>query len=1070
MPNLEDIIDIASGVENESKKFSTEIDPDMKALLKTLTSKNITLSQWNAAITQLGLNVADVRRTYSILKNVAKDLDSNLRTALDVANTYTDELKNGAVTTNTNAISAIKNGTTIDSFADVETALAGKQANGDYATKTEAQGYATTAKNAVIGTDSDTKDNDTVKGAKKYAYSVAQTAETNAKSHADSAAQTAEINAKSYTAALVSAGWTREIVSVLPTPENAKSNAIYMIKRSEGLDANDVYDEYFLVNDNGVPKLELMGNTELDLSQYTPLGKSSDAPDSKTYYGLSNRMDDIENNIGDVEVSGDLNKYYDLIVTSEADFDNCLYKLFVDEDTLTDPEATTAFASGSASLGAPDENFKHEKVLVKGITFTKQHGFSDVRMHIFQPSIKYIRFENCRWETEWNVSGAVPTAVKNAYGFEAAPNLTLTVSGVHITEDNVNSTPPTRFWEVRFNNIKRATDCAIDYPAGYVRPANRTSRLAFKYFSFVDSCKVTYLYYGTNVANCIVSDRILGCKNCVNVIGDPNVTHTPLAESCDGISNFQGVDISTTHPNTNVAATEEDIAVVEDRISSVESRVTGIEQYLGGDNFIVDDSIAYAKVVPKNACEKAKILSVGGMSYKSKNLVDIGTVTFDVSKTFNVSSLEVGKTYYISTRITSNDTDTTTNQIGVRYEDGTHFYPLFTRDTRVKKAFTPTKNVISMTLFAGQNYPLSEGDTATYEDFMVCEEDTDVYVPYFAGLRHTKVTEMKSEGANLIPFPYTDTTGAGYTETKNGVTFAVLAGGGISINGLCEKGSPFTIARGINYFSEPIYIGTNKPSSITKEGLCLSFNSTIPTADISIFYENSVRPWLYIYVKAGVTYNGVIYPMLNYGTTAAPYKPYRVDNPIGTLAIPEAVQALDGYGVGVDADYYNHLKVVGNKVFYHKVCEKVVLDGAREKINEVTQSASGLYVANAIMPRAAAAPYHFITSHFIAQYKKALGYSWLTSSPVTALFMCNTDQSLTTVDAWNAWLAEQSASGNPVTVVYALANPTVTDVTEHFTATPFIEVEGDGALTAVNEYKQAAPSNVKYLVTYPKEV
>lgn len=51
-------------------------------------------------------------------------------------------LADGAVKTNTDAITAIKDGASIDSFADVEAALAGKQATGDYATKAEAQGYA----------------------------------------------------------------------------------------------------------------------------------------------------------------------------------------------------------------------------------------------------------------------------------------------------------------------------------------------------------------------------------------------------------------------------------------------------------------------------------------------------------------------------------------------------------------------------------------------------------------------------------------------------------------------------------------------------------------------------------------------------------------------------------------------------------------------------------------------------------------------------------------------------------------------------------------------------------------
>lgn len=65
------------------------------------------------------------------------------------ATTKVNALADGAVASNTAAIGAIKDGATIDSFADVEVALAGKQATGDYATKAEAQGYAD-AKDAAI--------------------------------------------------------------------------------------------------------------------------------------------------------------------------------------------------------------------------------------------------------------------------------------------------------------------------------------------------------------------------------------------------------------------------------------------------------------------------------------------------------------------------------------------------------------------------------------------------------------------------------------------------------------------------------------------------------------------------------------------------------------------------------------------------------------------------------------------------------------------------------------------------------------------------------------------------------
>ena len=46
-------------------------------------------------------------------------------------------------------VNAIKDGTNIDSFADVEAALAGKQNAGDYATKAEAQGYANAKDEAI---------------------------------------------------------------------------------------------------------------------------------------------------------------------------------------------------------------------------------------------------------------------------------------------------------------------------------------------------------------------------------------------------------------------------------------------------------------------------------------------------------------------------------------------------------------------------------------------------------------------------------------------------------------------------------------------------------------------------------------------------------------------------------------------------------------------------------------------------------------------------------------------------------------------------------------------------------
>ena len=116
------------------------------AILNGLVGDTSVEAQISKAIADL--NLAD---TYEAKGEAAK-----VQTALDTYKTSNDAAvqKNAtdiageiarakaAEEANATAINTIKDGTTIDSFADVEAALAGKQATGDYATKTEAQAMA----------------------------------------------------------------------------------------------------------------------------------------------------------------------------------------------------------------------------------------------------------------------------------------------------------------------------------------------------------------------------------------------------------------------------------------------------------------------------------------------------------------------------------------------------------------------------------------------------------------------------------------------------------------------------------------------------------------------------------------------------------------------------------------------------------------------------------------------------------------------------------------------------------------------------------------------------------------
>lgn len=60
-----------------------------------------------------------------------------------------------------------------------------------------------------------------------------------------------------------------EVVSELPAVADAKEHTIYLVSRNAGVKGEDVYDEYLLLNG----KFELIGNTELDLSNYDTKGE-----------------------------------------------------------------------------------------------------------------------------------------------------------------------------------------------------------------------------------------------------------------------------------------------------------------------------------------------------------------------------------------------------------------------------------------------------------------------------------------------------------------------------------------------------------------------------------------------------------------------------------------------------------------------------------------------------------------------------------------------------------------------------------------------------------------------------
>jgi hypothetical protein len=412
-----------------------------------------------------------------------------------------------------------------------------------------------------------------------------------------------------------------------------------------------------------------------------------------------------------------------------------------------------------------------------------------------------------------------------------------------------------------------------------------------------------------------------------------------------------------------ITSNEEAVEAITTTIENHEERISGIEQYLGGDNFIVDDSTAYEKTVPKNACEKAKVLSIGGMSYR--------------------------------------------------------------------------------------------------------DEETNTF-------KHAKVRELKSENANLIPYPYDEmlTTAVGMTITHNSdgsITFngtsngeLYYALGSVAVN----QGETFTLSGAPSGGSNTTY--RILAGAYTASGVG-AYNDDL--RDMGEGVTNTVKDAktkyykVFVNIKKGVVCNNLTFkPMLNRGTEALPFAKRSI---IDTFTIPEAVQARKGYGLGVPNAVSNLIEFRGGRVFELNQCEEIVVDGVNVKF-DVASTANGYRYFAITLPKVAYNYNSLVASHFEVSYKLEPGYAYLSGSPRIRLACYFIDQTMTTTEEANAYAAERYNSGNPIKFVVAYETAEESDITDLMPKENLIKVLGSGRIVAENEHSDPVPFSIKYLVTYPK--
>lgn len=308
---------------------------------------------------------------------------------------------------------------------------------------------------------------------------------------------------------------------------------------------------------------------ELHISAQNALGKGKLHTDLGTgelkytaeYYAGHSQYDNIiysgTKTIAFKEDLGAVGSEFDLVVETEEDFRKCFYMLH--------PNKLEDGSVDLSVMGDPDPDFKYTTVLVRGINFTENLGSSDLDLAIFQPSLRYVKFDKCTWNAKWRVSGKAPTTLKfTGTEYERAPgDLQLVIDGIYITENNIiasinyaNEHPdkPSEFWGIGLRNIKGIINCTVDYPDDYKVVSYDTGessgytysfKLTAQYFDYADNNKITSLWDGTNISNCHISEGIYRSSNCSNIVAmsilDENDALAPVElRTCHNLSNFKG--------------------------------------------------------------------------------------------------------------------------------------------------------------------------------------------------------------------------------------------------------------------------------------------------------------------------------------------------------------------------------------------------------------------------------------------------------------------------------------------------------------------------------------------------
>ena len=511
---------------------------------------------------------------------------------------------------------------------------------------------------------------------------------------------------------------------------------------------------------------------------------------------------------------------------------------------------------------------------------------------------------------------------------------------------------------------------------------------------------------------------------------------------------------------------------------SINNAIQKLRWELGSHTLDVsnDNTVAYEKQVPNNAIG-GQINKLGGMSYKSENLLNItnvastttngvtykvenGVITFSgvASENFNIAltinlSLSSGSYTHCQMQTFPNGLSSNLGVSGSAI-DGSN------QSLNYSRTFSVASDTTSTTMYfvfvSGTNV-----NGLTLRPMVVRGTTAPTtYQPYFAGIKDNKVDRINSWGANLLNLADVSST------TTNGITYSV-SNGVISVSGT---------ASATNYIDIP----TNTIASGTYSALItVLMGQQVSSSEPSIYIRNSSNTYVDFFspTRRTVTFtDSVGYIRISFtsgqnlnlkfnlsivkGSTApTSYLPYNA-NLVDTLYIPSDIQNLTGYGWGINDSCYNYIDF-DRKVFVQKVA-RVDLGSLTWNYNSQYGENPAFYCSNVLGIKNVTQDQIFngLCSLYLTTSRNDIYYNVVNK----VVCLTGSDGLITIVDKDYTDATTFKTAMNGVYLYYELATPVETDLSTYANLDDTIDVEPLGTLVFDSNNDLPVPSDIDYLI------